>query len=669
MNKTLPSISFPTAFFFKNYLFLPCLLFICLVQSAQAQIRVCGTDKGCFTIQASNDGGNTYLPLNDLRVCVGTKIQLIKCTPLKTSIYYFDDRKPSESTSDPSPTHTYTQPGTYTIVQQGSTDDILCLDERKNIVVLATPAPVFSLTTCRGRLVLLNIPSGNPNNAYDEYEIDWGDGQPKELVTPAAAVNVSHLYGDVIAKTVTVTGRYTPIGCGNAATNTVTPVVGLANPELTRLVVNDGNNSVDLFFTPTPDYPTYEIFQRIPPGAYQSIQKLPTSGQPIRITNLDTQANTYCFKVVAFDACNQTYEMGEVCTVRLNATALNNQNKAIWLPYAGAGFQSYQLYRDDKALPNTLLATFYTDNDIRCSQKYCYQVKVKAGKIESVSLPVCVTAISDDKPTSLTNLTASVVDGKTVLTWQKPAKFAVRNYAIERSVNGGAFKIYSQIAANPGQFTDFQQSNDSTRYCYRVSYTDSCNKVADPTGVSCPIWLKKVENPTSTDPYQLEWTPYEDWPAGVNTYQVEWLDAEGNVRKDVSTGKTLKYAEKEMDTTQQVLYFRIKAVSNDGVPLESYSNVVAYVQQLRLFLPDAFTPNEDNLNETYVVKGLFVKTFRMQIFNRWGEPIFVSDDIDQGWDGTYKGSPAPPSTYVCRIEATDFRNKTTKVNKLFILIK
>ncbi|MES2731603.1 MAG: gliding motility-associated C-terminal domain-containing protein [Bacteroidota bacterium] len=680
MNKTLLSISLSALFFLKNYLFLPCLLFLCLLQPAEAQ-SPCGTNPdpgsvapGCFTIYASTDNGLTYSYPDVERICVGTKIKLIECpstpTPIRNSVYLFDDKKPSEETSGPIPTHTYTEPGTYTILQRGSGDaPIFCIYLYKQIVVLPTPVPVFSLSTCYGNNVWLNIPSDNPNNVYDEYLVDWGDGV-SEVISPAVAVNYKYKYTLAGAKTVTVTGRYKPVGCGNSATSTVTPVDVINRPALNKLVVND-TVSVDLFFTPTADYPTYDIQQRIPPGAYQSIQQLtnPPIGQPLHIDKLNTQTTTYCFKIVPSDACGAKYdEMGEVCTERLTAKAENNRNKITWLTYSVPGSPAYELYRDGTLLSSISPAISYYDKDIRCSQKYCYQLRVKAGTIESVALPVCVIAISDDKPTVLTDLTASVVNGKTVLTWQKPAKFAVRNYTIMRAVNGGAFENYSQIAANPVQFADYQQSNDTTHYCYRVSYTDSCGKVAEPTGIACPIWLKRVADPSSTDPYQLEWTAYDNWPAGVSAYVVEWLDEEGNIRKEVAAGNVLKYSEKELDTVQQVLYFRIKAISNDGLPLESYSNVIEYIQQLRIYLPDGFTPNQDGLNDTYVAQGVFIQKFRMQIFNRWGELIFFSDAIDKGWDGTYKGNSAPPSTYVCRIEATDFRGKTTKVNKVFTLI-
>ena len=54
-----------------------------------------------------------------------------------------------------------------------------------------------------------------------------------------------------------------------------------------------------------------------------------------------------------------------------------------------------------------------------------------------------------------------------------------------------------------------------------------------------------------------------------------------------------------------------------------------------LFVPNAFTPNRDGLNELFRVAGFtrYISEFRMRIYNRWGELIFETDDIEGGWDG------------------------------------
>lgn len=68
-----------------------------------------------------------------------------------------------------------------------------------------------------------------------------------------------------------------------------------------------------------------------------------------------------------------------------------------------------------------------------------------------------------------------------------------------------------------------------------------------------------------------------------------------------------------------------------------------------IYVPNAFTPNEDEINPIFKAYGTNVKEFTMEIFDRWGERIFWVSDINDGWNGTYKDNPAPIGTYVYKI--------------------
>ncbi|GAB4147874.1 MAG: hypothetical protein Fur0041_21690 [Bacteroidia bacterium] len=70
-----------------------------------------------------------------------------------------------------------------------------------------------------------------------------------------------------------------------------------------------------------------------------------------------------------------------------------------------------------------------------------------------------------------------------------------------------------------------------------------------------------------------------------------------------------------------------------------------------LYVPNAFTPNGKGVieNEKFKVYGDGITTFNIQIFNRWGELLYESDDIYAGWDGTTGGKKAPEGVYVYRI--------------------
>ena len=69
-----------------------------------------------------------------------------------------------------------------------------------------------------------------------------------------------------------------------------------------------------------------------------------------------------------------------------------------------------------------------------------------------------------------------------------------------------------------------------------------------------------------------------------------------------------------------------------------------------IWIPSAFTPNGDNRNDIFRVMGtISSKEFSLQIYNRWGELIFESNDVEVGWDGTYKGTLVQDDIYTYRV--------------------
>lgn len=71
--------------------------------------------------------------------------------------------------------------------------------------------------------------------------------------------------------------------------------------------------------------------------------------------------------------------------------------------------------------------------------------------------------------------------------------------------------------------------------------------------------------------------------------------------------------------------------------------------------PNAFTPkNNDNLNDVYnIVISEYLELFDLKIYNRWGELIFQGDNDNRTWDGTYKGAPVQPGTYLYTLTTQD----------------
>jgi len=86
-----------------------------------------------------------------------------------------------------------------------------------------------------------------------------------------------------------------------------------------------------------------------------------------------------------------------------------------------------------------------------------------------------------------------------------------------------------------------------------------------------------------------------------------------------------------------------------------------------IFLPNAFTPNGNNINELYNIMGTGIdpSTFEMRIFDRWGKQLFYTTDYSASWDGTYNGEPVPQGSYIIAIKYSNKNNG----NKYYIVDK
>ena len=81
-----------------------------------------------------------------------------------------------------------------------------------------------------------------------------------------------------------------------------------------------------------------------------------------------------------------------------------------------------------------------------------------------------------------------------------------------------------------------------------------------------------------------------------------------------------------------------------------------------VFVPNIFSPNNDGANDILYVRGENIKESSINIYNRWGEKVFESNDKSKGWDGNYKGKPCPAEVYVYYVNVT-FVNGITQQKK------
>ena len=76
-----------------------------------------------------------------------------------------------------------------------------------------------------------------------------------------------------------------------------------------------------------------------------------------------------------------------------------------------------------------------------------------------------------------------------------------------------------------------------------------------------------------------------------------------------------------------------------------------------IYIPDAFTPNNDGHNDLFQIIANNIKEFDLVIFDRWGEKVFHTTDPQQGWDGTYNSSNCVDGVYYYQFLMKDSHGK------------
>lgn len=91
-------------------------------------------------------------------------------------------------------------------------------------------------------------------------------------------------------------------------------------------------------------------------------------------------------------------------------------------------------------------------------------------------------------------------------------------------------------------------------------------------------------------------------------------------------------------------------VENEFGCADSTSILISVEGDGSLFVPSAFSPNGNGMNDVFNAKGMGLEAYLIKVYNRWGEQIFSSESILEGWDGSYMGEPVQEGVYVWLIE-------------------
>ena len=188
-------------------------------------------------------------------------------------------------------------------------------------------------------------------------------------------------------------------------------------------------------------------------------------------------------------------------------------------------------------------------------------------------------------------------------------------------------------------------------------------------------WLSgPVDSLWTVTPSASRWYPYKVVDqCGFTTWDSVWVGvaplpgAAFTYYPNPSNPLNVQFTNQSSDTNYVAWYFGDGDVSSEVNPQHSYSKPGTYRVSLAVadslgcsdsvtvdielrmdyyvYIPTAFTPNGDIVNDRIKVEALGIEGLQWDIFNRWGLKVFSTTDLAESWDGTYGGQPVPEGVY------------------------
>ncbi len=231
---------------------------------------------------------------------------------------------------------------------------------------------------------------------------------------------------------------------------------------------------------------------------------------------------------------------------------------------------------------------------------------------------------------------------------------------IERREAGTAnpFITVGEVNGSIITFNNGNISTDFNAWEYRIKGFDLCGQVLY-TSLHTNILLsgKKVNGYEVS----LDFTPYIGWGSSNIQYDVyrQLKSKTGYDLYESNVTNFKAYYNNGLEHFTQC--YRIKA-TKIGTDTVTWSNDVCLSFDPIIFIPTAFSLNDDEFNETFLMKGGALKSLEIMVYNRWGEKLWTGFDINAQWDGKYKEKDQPQGvySYYCRYEGFDGRKYSTK---------
>ena len=254
----------------------------------------------------------------------------------------------------------------------------------------------------------------------------------------------------------------------------------------------------------------------------------------------------------------------------------------------------------------------------------------------------------------------TVLDSLSTKTIWNSMPFAVR-YSINNKNTKDTFYI------DPSATPNLQSQK------YFIRAIDTCGNQSAVSLVAQTINLN-ASNQNFNEFALLEYTPYETWLNGVLEYRIEYYNKMSSQWELLSTADPgiFKYRAsvspvyKGISNSSADICYRIVAIERSGNKQVSISNTACVPVYPIVFIPTAFSPNNDGLNDYYKPSYAGLNVYTFEIYDRWGQMVYSDSFDSKGWDGTFRGKPAEAGAYVYRLSAVGYLKSQDNNDSRFV---
>jgi gliding motility-associated-like protein len=216
----------------------------------------------------------------------------------------------------------------------------------------------------------------------------------------------------------------------------------------------------------------------------------------------------------------------------------------------------------------------------------------------------------------------------------------------------GTVVTFTASATNEGGFPDYEWLVNGTQVQQGSSPTYTTGMLTGGESVTCILTSSLpclVSNPVQSAPLSISAAP----APVVNLSDLPYLCAGNASQLDAGPGfKSYLWQDgstgRYFMTNGEGVY---RVTVTDSVDCTASDSVQVKVCDSRIYVPDAFTPNGDGLNDEFraVTDQEGITGFSMVVYNRWGQLIFESSDVSHGWNGMAGGKYTEPGAYAWKI--------------------